>query len=546
MDMSDESPAEASATAAEADPLGRFQAAADLFHPAAAVRELPWFTGEMLKIAVGQSDISFDKDPRFADVTWRTNPYYNRIGQGYRLFEQWFDRILEAGEGGWQRQGRARFLANIITGAVSPANFLPTNPAALKRAFETGGMSLIQGGQNMLSDLAAGGMPSMSDRKAFPVGEKLACTPGAVVFRDEMFELLQYAPATPSVHRRPLLMVPPQLNRYYVLDLAPGRSMAEYAVEHGVQTFMVVWRNPDPKLGHGSWGLDDYLAAESRAVDVVKEITRSETVNLLGLCAGGITSALLMGHLVAKGDTSVNSLTLIVTLLANTHPNVVGMFDTPESREALKAAAAAGEVIPADSLRTSFAWLRPNDLIFNYMVSGWLLGEKPHAFDVLAWNDDATAMSAKLSFETTELVTDGQLARPGSATVLGTPIDLGKVDSDSFMVAGYTDHLTRWRACYSATQIMGGSKDMVLVKSGHIQSFVNPVKNSRYDFWAGSPSDPDPDEWLAKAAFQHGSWWPRWSEWLVARSGDEKQAPKATGSKKYPSLAPAPGTYVYE
>ncbi|HEV2377583.1 MAG TPA: alpha/beta fold hydrolase, partial [Streptosporangiaceae bacterium] len=512
MEHSEASQAQTGGRPEGAEPFGALQPLADLLNPIAAARELPWLTTELLRIAAGTSDISFDeKDPRFEDVTWQSNPFYNRIGQGYRLFEQWFDRLAAATGGGWERQARARHAASVITGAMSPTNFLLTNPLALKRAFETGGTSLVRGGKNMLRDLAEGGMPRMVDREPFPVGEKLACTPGAVVFRDDMFELLQYDPSTPSVHRRPLVMVPPELNRHYVLDLAPGRSVAEYAVEHGIQTFMVVWKNPRAELGHGRWGLNEYLAAHGRALEVVRKISHSETVNWLGLCAGGITTALFLGYLAAKGDAHVNSATFIVTILANTSPNVIGMLDTARSREMVKRAAAAGEVFPGDMVRSGFAWLRPNDLVFNYLVRGWLLGEDPPAFDVLAWNHDATALSAKFALESNELILSCAAAHPGAVKVLGTPIDFGKVDCDSFHVAGYTDHITPWRACYSTTQILGGDKELVVVKSGHIQSFVNPAASTRYDYWAGRPADPEPDVWLAKATLQHGSWWPRWA-----------------------------------
>jgi polyhydroxyalkanoate synthase len=454
--------------------------------------------------------------------------------------------MVEAADSPWQRQARARYLANIITSTVSPTNFMLTNPLALKRAFETGGWSVLRGSLNTLRDLAGGGMPRMVNRQAFGVGEKLACTSGAVVYREEIFELLQYTPATSVVYSRPLLMVPPELNRYYVLDLAPERSMVEFAVEHGIQTFMIVWRNPRPELGHGRWGVDDYLAAEARAAEIVRNITGSDTVNWLGLCAGGITTALFLGYLAAKADPSVGSATYLVTMLTNDYPNIIGMSDTGASRTMLQRLAAAGQVIPGATLRTSFAWLRPNDLVFNYLVSGWLLGEDPPPFDVLAWNDDATGLSVRLSAETTELLVDRKTARPGAMTVLGTPIDLAKVNCDSFYVAGYTDHISPWRVCYASTRLLGGDKEMVVVKSGHIQSFVNPAKTAKYDYWAGPPAGSDPDRWLETAAMHKGSWWPRWADWQVPRSGEEKKAPSVLGSRDYPPLGPAPGTYVHE
>ena len=252
---------------------------------------------ERAKIAVGQSDITFNKrDKRFADEAWRTVPYFRMLGQSYRLFEMWMDRMYQSVEGSWQDKARARFAADVITAAVAPTNYLGTNPEALRKAVQTGGLSLVRGAQNMLRDMAQGGMPSMVDRTQFTVGKDIAATPGAVVYRDEMFELLQYTPATPKVHSIPVLMIPPQINRYYVLDLSPGRSLVEFAVSQGVQVFMIAWRNPNSQRGDGKRGLDEYLAAEERANEVVKKITRSDKINLLGLCAGGITLSYVLAH----------------------------------------------------------------------------------------------------------------------------------------------------------------------------------------------------------------------------------------------------------
>jgi polyhydroxyalkanoate synthase len=528
------------------DPLEMLESAADLANPVTAARQMPWLASELMKLATGQSGISFaEGDRRFADATWQDNFFFRQLGRSYRLFEEWTDRMVDAVEGPWDRQARTRYLANVVTAMASPTNLFLTNPAALKRAFETGGLSVLRGGRNMVRDLARGGMPQMVNREPFGVGEKLGCTPGAVVYRDEICELLQYTPATPAVHSRPLLMVPPELNRHYVLDLAPGRSLVEYLVGNGIQTFMIVWRNPRAEAGHGRWGLDDYLTAQARAAEAVKKITGSDTINWLGLCAGGITTALMLGYLAATGDASAGSATFIVTMLTNRCPNIIGMMDTEASRSTLRRAAAEGQVFPGESVRTSFAWLRPNDLVFNYLVSGWLLGQDPPAFDVLAWNDDATSISARFALESTELLVDA-MERQDGVTVLGTPIDLAKVDCDSFHVAGYTDHITPWRAAYTSTQVLGGDKQMAVVKSGHIQSFVNPATKNRYDYWEGPPASDDPDQWLATAAEHHGSWWPQWIQWLTARSGPEKKRPSALGNRKYPPLGPAPGTYVHE
>jgi polyhydroxyalkanoate synthase len=472
-------------------------AVADLVDPAAIAREMPWLTGELTKIALGRSDIAFDqRDQRFSDEAWRTIPYFRVLGQSYRLFELWVNRMYETVDGSWQNQARARFAADVISAALSPTNYLGTNPAALREAISTGGLSLVKGAQNMLRDLARGGMPSMVDRTQFVVGKDLAATPGAVVYRDEMIELLQYAPTTPRVRAIPLLMVPPQINRHYVMDLSPGRSLVEFAVSQGITCFMVVWRNPSSLRGDGKWGLDDYLAATERVTEVVKKIARTDQLNLLGLCAGGITVSYVLAHLAAIGDDSAKSATFVVTML-----------DTAQSRTVLEQAAAAEEIVPGTALRSLFAMLRPNDLVYNYLVSGWLMGKSPAPFDVLAWNDDATRTTAKFAAESSSLAMDGWDGN--GPTLLGVKTDFSKVTCDSYHVGGYTDHITAWRACYDTAHLVGGAdKEMTLIKSGHIQSVVYPADSTRYDRWYGPPTSTDPDEWLKTAAVEHGSWCP--------------------------------------
>ena len=538
--------ADAAEAAAGLLPLDMLAAVADLVDPAVVAREMPWLAGELAKIALGRSDIAFDqRDQRFTDQAWGTIPYFRILGQSYRLFELWMNRMQVSVDGSWQAKARARFAADVITAALAPVNYLGTNPAALRKAAETGGMSLMRGAQNMLRDLARGGMPSTADREHFVVGQNLACTPGAVVYREEMFELLQYTPTTPRVRAVPLLMIPPQINRHYILDLSPGRSLAEFAVSQGIRVFMIVWRNPDTRLGHGAWGLDDYLAAEERANEVVKNIARSDQVNLLGLCAGGITLSYVLAHYAAIGDESAGSATFVVTMLTGEKANVVGMLDTSQARAMLEGAAAAAQIVPGNALRSLFAMLRPNDLVYNYLVSGWLMGESPAPFDVLAWNDDATRTTARFALESTKLAMDGW---DGNGPVLlGVQTDFSKVSCDSYHVGGYTDHITAWRACYDTAHLVGGSdKEMTLVRSGHIQSVVYPADSTRYDRWYGPPTATDPDEWLRTAAVQKGSWWRPWTEWLIARSGRERQARATLGNRQYPPLGPAPGTYVFE
>jgi polyhydroxyalkanoate synthase len=527
-------------------PLDMINAFADLLDPVAVAREMPWLAGELTKIALGKSEISFDeRDRRFSDEAWRTVTYFRMLGQSYRLFELWMNRMYESVGGSWQNKARARFTADVIAAAMSPTNYLGTNPAALREAIETSGLSLVKGTENMLKDLVRGGMPSMVDRKQFIVGKDVACTPGAVVYRDDILEILQYKPATPKVRAIPLLMIPPQINRHYVMDLSPGRSLVEFTVSQGIQAFMIVWRNPSSLRGDGKWGLDDYVAAVERASEVVRKIARTDTVNFLGLCAGGITLAYVLAHLATIGDTSVNSATFVVTMLTGDKPNVVGMMDTKEARAALEQAAAKEQVIPGTGLRTVFALLRPNDLVYNYLVSGWLMGKSPTPFDVLAWNDDATRTTARFAAESSKLAMDGWEGK--GPTLLGVKTDFSKVSCDSYHVGGYTDHITAWRACYDTAHLVGGSdKEMTLIRSGHIQSVVYPADSVRYDRWYGPPTPTDADEWLKTAAVQKGSWWRPWTEWLIARSGNERQARVTLGNREYSPLCPAPGSYVTE
>jgi len=540
------SAADAAQAAADMLPLDMVAAVADLVDPAAVAREMPWLAGELAKIALGQSDLSFDeRDQRFSDEAWRTVPYFRIMGQSYRLFELWMGKMYESVDASWQQKARARFAADVLTAALSPTNYLGTNPAALRKAAETGGVSLVRGAQNMLRDLARGGMPSMVDREQFKVGQDLAATPGAVVYREEMFELLQYTPTTPKVRAVPLVMVPPQINRHYILDLAPGRSLAEFAVSRGIGVFMVVWRNPSSLRGDGKWALNDYVAAAERAGQVARKIARTDTVNLLGLCAGGITLAYALAHQAATGDRSAGSATFVVTMLTGQKPNVVGMMDTSQARAVLEQAAKAEQIIPGTALRSVFAMLRPNDLVYNYLVSGWLMGQSPAPFDVLAWNDDATRTTARFAAESSRLAMDGWDGH--GPVILGVQTDFGQVTCDSFHVGGFTDHITAWRACYDTAHLIGGAgKEMTLIKSGHIQSVVYPADSTRYDRWSGPPTPADPDQWIQTAAVDKGSWWRPWTEWLIARSGPERQARATLGNRQYPPLGPAPGTYVYE
>src|SRR5579862_1889205 len=432
--------------------------AAALSQGATVAREAGRLGVELARIAWGRSDVAPAKgDRRFTDPAWTSNPMFRMIGQSYLASAQALDRVVESmGEGrGSTRAEQARFAATIVASAAAPTNFLATNPAALKRAFETGGMSLARGARNFARDVRRNGaMPSMIEPGAFEVGRDLAVTPGAVVARDAVAEVLQYAPATDKVFARPVLIVPPPIGRFYFLDLRPGRSFAEYAASRDLQTFMLSWRNPTPAQGH--WDLDTYAAAVSSAIDTICEISGSPDVNLIGFCAGGIIATALLNHLAATGDDRVHSMSYAVTLLDFGLPAPITAF----SGRGLVAYAGRRSrrkgIITARQMGSAFTWMRPDDLVFNYWVNNYLMGEPPPAFDILAWNADGTNLPGALHGQFLDIFAGNLLTRPGGLTVLGTPVNLGSIKIPTFVTGAITDHLTPWKGCYQTTQLLSG------------------------------------------------------------------------------------------
>jgi len=377
------------------------------------------------------------------------------------------------------------------------------------------------------------------------LGESLAATPGAVIHREEMFELLEYAPATPEVGSRPLLMIPPQVNKYYFLDLAPGRSFVEYLVGRGVHFFTVVWRNPREE--HGHWGLEDYVEAQRRALEVVRDVSGSDEVNLLGACAGGLTSALMLGHMAATGEEDgITSATFCISMIDSRHPNALTVMTTDRMQRTLARDARDRKVYDRKELARTFAWMRPNDLVFNYLANNWLMGNDPPAFDILAWNNDGTNLPARFDRDMLDIYAHNRAAEPGGVEVLGTPVDLGQVDVDSFVIAGLTDHITPWMPCYMTSQLLGGRSEVVITSTGHIQTMVNPPGKPRARYFAGPEPGPDPEAWMEAATTVEGSWWPRYADWLLERSGESREAPSRPGNRRFTPIEPAPGQYVRE
>jgi polyhydroxyalkanoate synthase subunit PhaC len=499
---------------------------------------------EALRVVAGRSEIEADKrDWRFRDPAYQDNPAYRRVKQLYLAWALSMEDMVDSADLEWRDSERARFFMGILTSAAAPTNALPGNPAAIKRAFETGGASLLRGARNLVRDVRHnGGMPAQVNTHAFTIGKNLAATPGAVVYRDEVCEVIQYAPTTPNVHERPVVMIPPQINKYYFLDLAPQRSLVEYVVSRGVPVFMISWRNPGPP--QGEWDLDTYAAAVLRALDVSREITRSDDVNVLGFCAGGILTATVLSHLAASSDDRIRSASFGVTLLDFAIPNTVGLFDSSPLIHMGRARSSRAGILDGRSLSNVFTWLRPDDLVWNYWVNNNLMGNDPPTFDILAWNADATNLPARLHSQLLSIFTDNLVATPGGIEVLGIPVDLSRVHLDTYVTGALTDHLTPWKGCYRTTQLMPGQSTFVLSNAGHIASLVNPPGNPKAHYFEGPEPGSDPDAWRAGAERRAGTWWEHWGDWVSERSGEERKAPGKLGSRRHKVVETAPGSYV--
>jgi polyhydroxyalkanoate synthase len=524
---------------------GLVDTALSSFNAELIARESIRLYGEWLRILWGLSDRELpSKDARFADESWRDNPVYKRLAQAYLAFCDAVDSAV-VHDPDWRKRERAKFLAGILTSAMAPTNTLIGNPAALKKAFESGGMSLVRGARNIVGDILEGdGLPSQVKKSDFKVGINLAATPGAVVFRNEMLELLQYRPTTAIVRQIPTLMITPPIGKYYFMDLAPKRSFAEYAVGKGIPFFATSWRNPSQK--HAAWGLDNYLQTLLQAVNVVCDITESDRLNVLGLCAGGIMSTMLLNYLAATGNNRVNAASFGVTLLDFGMEAPLGAFQSKPVTGLARRRSAASGILPASSLAQVFAWMRPNDLVWNYWVNNYLEGKDPPSFDLLAWSTDGTNLPGALHGQFLDIFQTNPLIESGVLSVLGQQMDLKRIKVETLVMAALTDHLTPWRGCYRTTQLLGGESTFILSNAGHIASLVNPPGNPKASYFVGPSPGPDPDAWLQQAEKRGGTWWEAWSDWTIEHSAGERAAPVSLGSAQHPMIENAPGTYVRE
>src|SRR5215510_2738852 len=517
-------------------------------NPGLAATQYLAFLGELGRIANGSSELAPDaKDKRFADSAWKDSAAYRALAQNYLAWSGALNRFVDQAEMEDRDRLRARFIVSLFVDAMAPTNTINGNPAALKKLVDTGGASLRQGMENFARDLASnGGLPAQVDGRKFAVGENLAATPGAVVYRSPVMELIQYKPVGDEVYGRPLLIAPPQINKFYVFDLTPEKSIIRFALAGDLQTFAISWKNPSASEGH--FGLDTYVAAIEEAVDVIREITGSDDVNIWGSCSGGITMSAFLANLAARGERKVHSATVAVCLLdmAAAKTTTAGIFATPEAIAAAKHASRLKGVVEGKELARMFAWMLPNDLIWNYWVNNYLLGNDPPAFDILYWNNDTTHLPAQLHSDFLDLIHSNPYVNPGRLKVRGQPLDMRQVDIDSYVVAGITDHITPWQGCYETAKLYGKHSTFVLANSGHIQSLLNPPNNPKAFFWTGTAETDDPEAWQKQAERRSGSWWPHWLEWITARSGEKKPAPASLGTAHLPALDAAPGRYVME
>lgn len=500
--------------------------------------------GGVAAAVLGRSTVTPHKgDRRFADPAWVSHPFYRRLGQAYLTVERAIGDAVEDADIDWSTRERARFAAGILASGLAPTNTLVGNPTALKHAFDTGGASLVRGGRNLLGDLRHTRMPRQVDASPFTVGENVGATPGEVVWRNEVLEIIQYTPTTPTVRTVPLLVVWSVINRHYILDLGKDRSFIEYAVGQGLQVFVTSWRNPTAE--QADWDLDTYAQALLDATDAIREITGSEQVGTIGLCAGGQLLAAVMAHLRGAGDDRVAHAAFGVSQIDMSVPNVAALALHPALTGVTRVATEATGVVDGRAIAAVFSWLRPTELVWNQWVNNYLMGKDAPQYDILAWNNDTTRVPGALQRDLLRIAMDNLLVTPGGLSLLGTPVDLGAITADTYVVGAETDHLVPWQGAYRSTQLLGGDSTFVLSGGGHIQHLVNPPGNPKAHFRTG-PVAEQADAWLEGSSQQAGSWWPHWAEWAIARSGEERPAPKRLGSRRNKPIEPAPGRYVME
>lgn len=501
---------------------------------------------EMLKSFYGMGTVEPEKaDKRFKDPVWSSNPAYKGLMQTYLAWSgaimDWIDGLDAPPRG----KLRARLVAGLVTDALAPTNAVLTNPTAIKATLEQGGRNLVSGLQRFIGDMTKnGGLPSMVDKSKFALGGNVGVSPGKVVYTEDHLELIQYIPQTAEVWSRPVFIVPPQINKFYVWDLAPGRSIVEHLVKQGHQVFIVSWRNPTE--AESDWDLESYIDALDRATEAACEISGSPDLNVVGACSGGITAGLLLSLWGARGIERAASLTLFVAILdvSGAKDTSLGLFANFETLEVARMFSRSKGVLEGKDLERAFAWLRPNDLIWAYWVNNYLLGNEPPAFDILYWNADTTNLSAALHSDLLGLLETGGVTAERGPEIGGHRLSLKNVTCDTYVMGGDTDHITPWDGCYLTRNCLGGDSTFVLSQSGHIQSLINPPGNPKARYRTNDGAHDTAEAFLAGSQTHEGSWWPHWVAWLDSRGGRKVAAKKGLGSRKHNPISDAPGTYA--
>ncbi len=493
---------------------------------------------------VGEPVVTTEQgDRRFHSSEWKENPVWNVLKQGYLLNSRFLMDLVETAEVDDATRHRLRFYMRQFVDALSPSNFAATNPDVLQLAMESGGDSLRAGLENLQADMRKGGL-SITDETAFEVGKNVAVSEGSVIFENEVFQLIQYAPLTDQVAARPLVVVPPCINKFYILDLQPENSFVRYCAEQGQNVFLVSWRNPDASTGHLKW--DDYVEHGAiAALEVAREVTGADKVNALGWCVGGTILSTALAVMAARGDESVASLTLLTTMLDFREPGDLGIFIDEQGVRAREQSIGSGGIYPGAELGFVFQTLRANDLIWPNVINHYLKGKSPQAFDLLYWNADSTNLAGPMyAWYLRNMYLENNLAVAGKLTVCGETVDLGRIKVPSYVLATREDHIVPWSSAYLSTQLLGGRSQFVLGASGHIAGVINPASKNKRSFWTGGKQQGDAQAWLDEATEHPGSWWVHWMKWLRPLSGEEIAAPRKPGSRKHKIIESAPGRYV--
>jgi polyhydroxyalkanoate synthase len=504
---------------------------------------------------MGQPDpepvISEDpRDRRFKDDAWRENEVFDFIKQSYLLSARYFQNVVGGVDGLDQKTAqKVDFYTRQFVDAMSPSNFLMTNPEVLRKTAETGGENLLKGLSHLLADLERGKGQlriRMTDDSKFRVGENIAVTPGKVVYQNDLMQLIQYAPTTEKVLKRPLVIFPPWINKFYILDLRPRNSFVKWATDQGHTVFVASWVNPDETLAEK--GFEDYMQeGVYAALDAIEQATGERQVNAIGYCLGGTLLATTLAHMAAKRDTRIKTATYFVTMTDFEEAGELGVFIDEEQLSALEEKMGKRGFLEGSEMATTFNMLRANDLIWSFVVNNYLMGQEPFPFDLLYWNDDSTRMPARMhSFYLRRMYQANDLVKPGGIELLGVKIDLRKIKVPSYLISTREDHIAPWKSTYRATQIYGGPVRFVLAASGHIAGVVNPPESGKYSHWVSETLPADPDEWFQGATELAGSWWPDWHRWVTSQDKAAKdQVPaRVPGTGALPALEDAPGSYV--